>query len=200
MRLATATSVLIVAGLLLGGCDTRSRRASARLRTENDDLKQKIDALTARQQELEATLADVEVNQGAQTGTLVDAPRLTMLAVAPLSGYEPGDQPRLDIHLTPTDGRRRPIQLHGPIEAQVLRPRPGDQPEVVATRTLTANEVRDAWRGGLFGTSYLVDVPIEAPSADVDGWVVHIFHRDLRTDRTLEATGTIAHHPSTGSP
>ncbi len=180
----------------LDGCGGASRRASARLRTENAGLLRQIDGLEARTRELEAGLLAAEQEQHRSSGQLTAAPRLATITVSPMSGFEPGnsaDTKTLEVHVQATDGLNRPIQLVGPIEAQVLRPVPGAEPEVVASTTLSPTEVRDAWRGGLFGTTYLVPVSLQAASLTPHKTLlVHIFHEDLTTGQRVEGTGGIA--------
>lgn len=196
--------VLMLASLALVlwccGCDARSRRASSRLRTENAALQKQIVALEARQRELKASLTatDDQIDP-----PLADVPRVATLAVSSMSGFEPGDTPEkmvLEVHVQATDGRQRPIQLVGPLEAQVLRPVPGGPPRLIATHWLDPEAVRDAWRSSLFGATYLVPVPVETADIQADApLLIHVFHDDLRTGRQLEATGSIAHHSSTNS-
>ncbi|MCH2140287.1 MAG: hypothetical protein MK100_04545 [Phycisphaerales bacterium] len=200
MRPTFSTSLLLISAVLLAGCDSRSRRASARLRTENDDLKRQVEGLEARQAELEASLLASEQTNASVPGTRVESPRLAHLSISPLSGYETGETTHLEIHLTAADGRQRPIQLHGPIEAQVLRPVSGGTPELVSSIDMTTADVRDAWRGGILGATYLIELPVPEPSGESTAWIVHIFHDDLHTGRRLEASGPIAHQPSTVMP
>jgi hypothetical protein len=178
------------------GCDGASRRASARLRTENAGLLRQIDELKARTRELEAGLLAAEQEQHRFSGQLTAAPRLATITVSPMSGFEPGnseDTKTLEVHVAATDGLNRPIQLVGPIEAQVLRPVPGAEPEVVASAILSPAEVRDAWRGGLFGTTYLVPIQLQTASlAKNKTLLVHVFHEDLTTGQRVEGTGGIA--------
>jgi len=201
VRAAGLLAVVLVAS---AGCDARSRKASARLRTENAALQQQIAALQARTRELEAGLRSLEVDAGEAPGTRVTAPRVAAIAVSPMTGFEPGEQPgttTLEVHVTATDGRQRPVQLVGPLRAQVLRPVPDAAPEVLAEIVLEPETVRDAWRGGLFGATYLV--PVSLASEDIPTSVpilVHVFHDDLATGSRLEATGGVAHQPSTNEP
>ena len=119
-----------------------------------------------------------------------------------MSGFEQGaspDERLLELHVVATDGRQRPIQLVGPLEAQVLRARPGKTPLLLADVTLDPANVRDAWRQSLFGTTYLVPVPLPAtePAGDL---LVQVYHDDLTTGRRVECSGSVPHHPSTESP
>ena len=200
MRVGGVMMLASLAAAVLCGCDASSRRASARLRTENASLMDQVAALEARQRELEATvLASAE---HPTDGTIsVEMPQVATLEVSPISGFEPGDTPEsliLEVHVSAADGRQRPIQLVGELEAQVLRPVPGESPRLLADRVLSPAQVRDAWRGGLFGATYLV--PIELAAADVPAnapLLIHVFHTDARTGRELEASGGVAHSAST---
>ncbi len=195
--------VLLVASLIIvAGCDARSRRASARLRTENAALEQHVESLEARTRELEGTLEAMESDQDLKVGTAVHAPQVATLTVSALSGFEPGTTPEdvvLEVHVQATDGRQRPIQLVGPLEAQILRPRPNEAPEVLADLTLDPAAVRDAWRSSMFGSTYLMPITMGRPESE-QPLIVHVFHEDLRTGRRLECSGNITHQPSTDSP
>ena len=200
----SARGAMVLASLLVlsaVGCDARSRTASARLRTENAALSRQIDALEARQRELEASLQVAGDGPAASRDARAHTPQVATLAVSQMSGFEPGDTAGtvvLEVHVLATDGRQRPIQLVGPLEAQVLRPVPGEAPELVATLRLDPEAVRDAWRESLFGATYLVPVPMDTADIPVDTkLLVHVFHDDLRTGRRLEATGGVAHNSST---
>ncbi|MCH2142683.1 MAG: hypothetical protein MK077_06780 [Phycisphaerales bacterium] len=199
-RLA-AGIIFIAATVLLTSCDGRSRRASAKLRSENAALHREVEALQDRQVELEASLTALATEQGGNRGAAAQTPQVAGLTISPLSGFEPGEGPdalRLEIHVAAQDGRQRPIQLVGPLEAQVLRPVPGRSPVVLATTKLDPTAVRDAWRGGLLGATYRVDVMLDTASIEPDTPVlVHVFHTDARTGRSLEATSSVAHRPST---
>lgn len=199
--------VLVLASLALAvpllGCDGASRRASARLRTENAALHRQIDGLEARTRELEGSLLATTAGTTLEL-TAAESPQVATLLVSPMSGFEPGDTPGmtvLEVHVQASDGRQRPIQLVGPLEAQVLRPMPGGAPRVLADITLDPAQVRDAWRGGMFGATYLVPVPLSIADLPSDApLLVHVFHDDARTGRRLESTGSVTHTPSTDSP
>jgi hypothetical protein len=190
--------------MLSTGCDSRSRRASARLRTENAALQQQLEAMSARTRELEIGLRAAEASAGEMPGTRVAAPRVTAIAVSPMSGFEPGASPDstvLEVHVTAMDGRQRPVQLVGPLRAQVLRPIPDQPPSVLAEVVLDPETVRDAWRGSLFGATYLIPIDLETNALPTSTpLLVHVFHEDLTTGTRLEATGGVAHQPSTSQP
>lgn len=198
----TATGIIIItAAILLAGCDGRSRRASAALRTENAALERQVQSLQDRQIELEASLAAVATEREMDLDALSQMPQVAGLTISPLSGFEPEADPatlRLEVHVAAQDGRQRPIQLVGPLEAQVLRPVPGRSPRLLAKTSLDPAAVRDAWRGGLLGATYRIDLTV--PTADINPdtpVLVHVFHTDARTGRALEATSSVAHRPST---
>ena len=103
MRLGIAATMMLTAMLLLAGCDGHSRRASARLRTENAAMQQQIETLQARQTELEATLATVESEHEVNAEALGQMPQVAGLMVSPLSGFEPTDDDaslRLELHVS----------------------------------------------------------------------------------------------------
>lgn len=185
----------VMSALVLQSCDTRSRRASARLRTENAHLEQQVDVLSTRVQELEAALATTESDQGLSAGALAMSPLPVQLQIASISGFEPGDsEDRIiaEVHITAHDGLGRPVQLVGPIEVQVLRPVEGGEPVLLGRLDLDPHEVRRAWRQGLVGATYLAQVDLEAADVEPGSFVLtHVFHQDARTDRRLETAGAL---------
>ena len=195
------TSLVVCVPLL--GCDGASRRASARLRTENASLQRQIEGLEARTRELEAAVT-AKTSGSSPELTAINTPQVATLSVSSMSGFEPGDTPDstiLEVHVQASDGRQRPIQLVGPLEAQILRPVQGEPPQVLADIRLDPTQVRDAWRGGMFGATYLVPVPLSTIDLPADSpLLVHIFFDDARTGRRLESTGSVTHTPSTDSP
>ena len=96
----------------------------------------------------------------------------------------------LQILVGSVDGRNRPVQLAGTLEVQVLCPRSGNAPELVGSTTLEGPQLRDAWRGGLLGVHWLVEVPIHK-GATLDDLLVHVRYVDMRTGRTLSTSGSI---------
>ncbi|MDP6479548.1 MAG: hypothetical protein QGI75_05835 [Phycisphaerales bacterium] len=191
----------LAAVLSCSGCDSRSRRASARLRTENALLLQQIDALESRQRELKASLQAIDAESPTRTKASAEVPQVATITVSSMSGFEPGeteDGMVLEVHVQATDGKQRPIQLVGPLEAQVLRPVPGEPPQLLVDLKLDPEAVREAWRSSLFGATYLIPIPMATSDVQPDmPLLVHVFHDDLRTARRLEASGTVAHHLST---
>jgi len=188
-----STSRLLLAGatlVLATGCTGGMRRANARLRTDNAQLQDTVAALRLKQTELEAQLQRAgELNPARSLQALV--PQVAAIAISPLSGLDPSPPggPVLQIHVVAVDGRGRPIQLAGPLEAQVLEPISGQSPRVLASIRLDAAGAHDAWRGGPLGATWLIDVPLPA-DLPAEPLLIHVEHRDLRTDRVLRASTT----------
>lgn len=191
-----ALSMLLAAALAPTlGCDGRSRRASARLRTANTQLEAQVESLTSRVDELKAAVSRAETETNRRDGALAHAPLVTTLSVSSMSGFEPGssaDTTIAEVHVGALDGRHRPVQLVGTLEVQLLRPVAGGDPLLLARTTLDAGQVRDAWRQALIGPTYLAPVELTRDALPDDGPViVHVFHEDARTGRRLEAIGAL---------
>ncbi len=186
-------SRLLLAGatlVLAAGCSGGMRRANARLRTENATLQDTVAALKQQHIELNAQLqAAVALNPEPPVQALT--PQIATIAISPMSGLDPTPNagPVLQLHVVALDGRGRPIQLAGPLEAQVLQPVAGQSPVVLAATALDLAGARDAWRGGPLGTTWLIEVPLphDLPNEPL---LIHVEHRDVRTDRVLRTTTT----------
>jgi hypothetical protein len=188
----TAPTLLLAgAALVLAtGCTGGMRRANARLRTDNARLQDTVEALQLQRTGLEAQLqAALASNPDSSVHAMV--PQVATISISPMSGLDPSphDGPVLQIHVVALDGRGRPIQLAGPLEATLLQPVSGQSPRVLASTRLDVAAARDAWRGGPLGTTWLVDVPLPDNLPD-EPLLIHVEHRDLRTDRVLRASTT----------
>ena len=175
---------------VLAGCSGAMRRANARLRTENAQQQDQIAALHLANAELQAQLALAQ-SEPASGNVNEHIPQLASVAISPLSGLDPSsdDGPVLQVHVQSMDGRGRPIQLAGPLMAQVLLPQQSGPPAVLATTSLDAHQVRDAWRGGPLGTTWLVELPLSERHLR-EPLLIHIEHTDLRTGRVHRASTT----------
>lgn len=166
------------------------RRANARLRTENATLEDTVATLKQQHIELNAQL-QAAVASSPEPPMQALVPQVATIAISPMSGLDPTPSagPVLQLHVVALDGRGRPIQLAGPLDAQVLQPVVGQPPVVLASMALDLAEARDAWRGGPLGATWLIEVPLPHDLPD-EPLLIHVEHRDVRTDRVLRATTT----------
>jgi len=83
----------------------------------------------------------------------------------------------IDLHVTAVDGRGRPIQLTGRLKA-VARFMPVDKESIELGRvSLSPAEVRDAWRAGVLGASYQVEIPLQLSLISEDSSGIHVSAR-----------------------
>ena len=194
-----AALVFAVALVASPGCDDASRRASARLRTENHDLQQELDASRLQIAELEAQLKSSGADLGLDGEVLANTPRVAEIGLSSFSGMrrDDGETSTIELYVSAVDGRRRPLQLVGTLEAKVVHVPMDGEPVVLGQLTLDPSEVRDAWRRGLGGMSYLMSVPLTSPVPQ-DARVLHakVLHHDARTGVPHEASLDVRPTPS----
>ena len=184
---------VVVLCIIQSSCTDRSRAVNAGLRDRIHDLEEQN-----RTQDLRIKELEIQLNAVGETATLPMSvghpaiPVVTDISIDGTSGRrqqadQSGNRP-LEIHVKGVDGHNRPVQLAGSMRIQVTLIAEGRPPEELCTLDLTAQEVRDAWRGGVFGApTWLVSVPLgdeDIPPGtrmvDVD-----IFYKDLRTGQQL---------------
>lgn len=176
-----AVLCLALAGCRVGGGQSASD-ANDELRKKIIDQDKRIVGLEGERDELKVKLAEAQrVREGALPADVLDAlPRCTKIEIGTLSGYEPRDPkaPARSVlaYIVPRDGRGRFVQVVGTMKVvalilpATLEQSAAASPEqhVLATaeRTLTPGEVRDAYRSGITGTHYEIDVPLREPISD----------------------------------
>lgn len=182
---------LLAAGV--AGCTGGMRRANVRLRDDNARLEDRVAQLELANAELAAQLARAPGNtpDSPDSDALQAIPQLAAISISPVSGWDPSpeDGPVLQIHVASQDGLGRPIQLAGSMDAQLLRPIPGTAPEVITSTSLDPQQVRQAWRGGPLGTTWLIELPV-SENLKHEPLLIHVEHRDLRTGRVHRASTT----------
>lgn len=148
------------------GGSTSASDANDRLRRQVMDLEEKLKVSEGRNQELLVKLeAAGRARESVLPKDVLDAmPRCVGVAIGSLSGYQParGDHPALIVvDVEPTDAYGRFVQVVGTlaVEARVLAP-VGDQgaPERVYSATLAPAQLREAYRAGLMGAHYTVEL------------------------------------------
>jgi len=181
LRLGTVPSLGLAIVVLVSGCDGRSRKASARLREEVHQLKEELETSRHQVSELEAKLSEAADESGENTVTLLNVPRVAAIELSRLSSVRWGSasegRTTLDLYVIAVDGRGRPIQLTGSLGA-VARFMPVDEESIELGRvSLSPAEVRDAWRAGVLGVSYQVEIPLQAAPVEGEYGGIHVSAR-----------------------
>jgi len=162
--------------------DDSVREREARLKEENRTLKLDNEGLRARLAETEKELSPEEIELEEATPRLADV-RIDSSSVVepdPDGGYE------LVLRLDPSDDRSRFLQVVGSLVVRVVAVPEEGAPIPLAAVQFDPLEVREGWRGGVMGSSYVFDIPLAntsralPPTVDV----VSLF-TDLRSGRTL---------------
>ncbi len=148
------------------------------LREQVQSLEIEVDRLSMQNRELEAVLAEataeapnrtIDPEAAAAQAHLVrlgigSASRITLAAPEPNVAAIPGT---LTVHLEPSDGRGRFLQVTGRVSIQASMPVEGSDPIGIGEQSYSPGEVRDAWRSGFMGTHYTFEMPIEAPASAI---------------------------------
>lgn len=120
------------------------------------ELEKELAAITGERDELRAKLA--AAGTGADLASALPTP--VSLEIDRFSGFDAGGaDPASRVfraYVRPLDGRGRFVQVLGSLNVRLTR---GGAP--IAARTLTPDELRDAYRSNMLGTHYevLIDVP-----------------------------------------
>jgi hypothetical protein len=145
-------------------------------RVQVQALERTVAALEARNAELGAQLDALRAQTGSQVpeDVLVATPRLVGVALVGTSSVTPavGDPPTgaaAQVVLETRDGMGRFVQVAGRAEVAVTLAPVGGDPRVLGRRALGPAELRDAYRAGLMGTHYTIDVPLELPAGLAPG-------------------------------
>lgn len=178
--------LLILAGFaaaigLTYGCAPRHFETEAdRLRAEVLDLQTQVQQLERRETELQAELrrarrwqdrreelADPDIGEFVPHVVSISLGRLSHVRDTSGDGWPD----TLLLYVSPVDGRGRFTQLVGQLLVNaVILPPDDDAISVVRTR-LGPAQVRDAYRSGITGTHYSVEVPLNLPEGVDLAWV-----------------------------
>ncbi|MBY0112464.1 MAG: hypothetical protein K2Y21_06555 [Phycisphaerales bacterium] len=177
----------------LGGCRIAAPSQADNTRQENAALKERVALLEARTSELEAKLAA----RAPSTDAAEIAKATPVIAGIEIDGFtgfgavDPAGKPRrFTVYVKPYDGRRRFVQAVGTL---LVEARAADG-TVIASRSLSVAEVREAYRSQVTGTYYAIEaeVPenrvgevanVRAVLQDLLTGARHEATRELRTDR-----------------
>lgn len=181
LALAVPAALAVLSACTAGGKMSASA-ANDELRLKIIEKDTRITALEGERDELKVKLAESQrVRESNLPQDALEAlPRCTGVEIGTLSGFEPAD-PKVPaksvvVYLSPRDGRARFVPIVGTLKVQALilpatldqsvGAKPEEHVLAVVERTLGPAEVRDAYRSGLSGTHYAVEIPLAAPLAD----------------------------------
>jgi len=196
-----APCALAAAALLIPACKSNLESVNDRLRAENLDLRKQVDVLNATQRELTAKLAQANrARQAALDPAVLEAiPRVAGVDIDSLSGFLPGDVSKpvksVGVYLIPRDGRQRFVPAVGTLSVEVrhmpaLSAGQTGHPEQEFTlhADLTPSQLRDAYRSGITGTHYAVELPLDHPLPVRDGTLLlRVTFADAITGQTYSA-------------
>jgi len=165
----------ILPGCRVGGYSTPEKE-NERLRAQVNSLQAQIGSVTSERDELK-----VKLENATQLGEAAEAlPIAVEIEIDALSALAPVDRSKpatsATIRLTPLDGRHRFVPVTGAVTIRIVResaaPPPATKsapstipPTILGERTITAEQLRDAFRSGVWGSHYSVEVPFSEPLA-----------------------------------
>lgn len=141
---------------------------------ENDRLRRQLAELTDTLEQLERERDEWRAKaQAARADDPADElpaeaiPALARITISPRSYIERNPDKSLlaRIGVAASDGRGHPIQAVGSLTVRLLDPA-ADSLSVLAERSLTPLELRQAYTRGFTGMSYKVELPFEHPATD----------------------------------
>ncbi len=167
---------LMVAGLLSAapGCIAGRIGGSTDLDTVIDDLRKENLALTRQVAELEQALQDRQAHigtleqqlRGAQPVEGADVPRAVAISFDRFSGAVDTNSDTRDavirLYVRPRDQQGRFLPVSGTASLQAVAIRPQQEPVVVARQQLTTAQWDGAYRSGVTGTHYTLELPLPA--------------------------------------
>lgn len=203
MHTVYATTMVLALATIVG-CSGSARVSgeSARLRTDIVQLQDRIEQLERRNKELELELQRTSQAPGEMPNDLCQAlPLVTQIEIQRLSFAHDtdgdGSADQLTLYISPQDGRGRFTQLIGELTASALHLPAQGEPQVIGRVTLTPVQVRDAYRSGVTGTHYTIEVPLDQlprpSSADSPQDIfARVHYRDGMTGQTFTAERKIS--------
>jgi len=187
-----ATALLIAT--MQFGC-----RATILKPTEADKSRREAQRLTGEVQSLESRIAQLEaelaVARRDRPDPLPEAlPIPVRLELGRLSGAvlttrsrdaeAPPESTLVRLYLQPLDGRGRFAHPLGDLDVELLGWRPQGDPVLIGRLHLTPAELSDAFRSGLTGTHYTIEIPISPPLTSDQSLIVRCRLQDELTGRT----------------
>jgi hypothetical protein len=183
------------------GCSSRGTFAN-----ENDVLRRKVLELEGQVKDLERRNAELQAEvfaaaaapQSIPPEIRENTPHVAELKISRLSHArdEDGDgvMDLVALYIEPRDGRGRFTQLVGPLSVNAAVLPAQSSASTIGTATFSPAQVRDAYRSGLTGLYYVINVPIElnAPSSNASTCTVRAVYTDGYTGQEHAAERAIA--------
>lgn len=177
-----------------------------RLRKENLELRQEVDRLRGqidlRLAELEAMKQQVPPDQRPKLEG-AEVPRVVALTFDRFSGAidtnNDGRPDLLRLYVKTVDQKGRFLPAAGRAAVQVVAIRTGQEPVTLAEKTFEPADFEAAFRSGLTGTHYTLEVPLNTPPpADVKELTVQATFTDAQTGASMNKQQTVAVNVPTG--
>jgi hypothetical protein len=199
IRLGTLC-VVLAALAATGACRTRlgggKASQAAMLAKRVTELEREVQSQMLRANEAEAKLHALP-QQGDEIARAT--PVIAGIEVDRLSGAAPGDVTSFPVFIRTLDGRGRFQQAVGRLEVEVFAAPQGDGSMVrVGGVVLGPLDLREAYRSGVAGTHYRVDVPIENSFRWSPGYRGAPARYDMRIEATLEDALTGQRYQASG--
>jgi hypothetical protein len=162
--------------------------------TEGDELRARVLDLENENRQLARRVEELETElqmAAARPESLPEAvraaqPHVADIALGRLSHVvdldEDGRPDRVRLYVEPRDGRGRFVQLVGTLSVNAALMPAEAAAETVGRLTLGPLELRDAYRSGITGTHYTIEVPVTLPPAAAEREIlVRVVYVDGRT-------------------
>lgn len=207
----------LVLPALVGGCESPKIGGKKGFSTANDELRTRVarleeenSILKSQRDELAAKLA--ESNRAREHAIppeiLAAIPRCAGIQIDFLSSLFPTDASlpptTLHVYVAPFDGQQRFVQIVGTLRVEAVQlgdPEGGITPDpaTIATAILTPELLRGAYRSGVTGTHYSVELPIAerwAPTLRDHDVLIRAQFADALTGQVQEATRVLKARPA----
>lgn len=174
------------------GCQNGSKsfvNENDRLRREVMNLTEQVESLTAEQRRLTTALANATATPaGIPEG--MTPPRLSEVTLGNHSGGIDTDGDGRDdsvrLYVQPTDQRGRMITIIATAEVTITHTHPGSASTTLATAKIDAPTLDQAYRSGLTGTHYTLEIPLTSlPPAGTRRITAHLQLTDLQHGGTV---------------
>lgn len=198
---ARLAALLALCAIGLPACSGPGRVADAndQLRKENLQLRRQVDEL---QQKAELRVAELERLQQQVNNTQPPAvegavpPLLTKLNFDRLTGAIDTNSDRADdtvrLYLRPLDQQGRFLVVAGKADVQFVALSPGRDPLVLAQKSYDAKAFDAAYRTGLTGTHYTLELALPAPLPEgVSSATISVHFTDAATGALFKAERVI---------
>lgn len=197
---ATRAILIIAIAATMPACSTRlgggKASEAANLARRVTGLEREVQAQTLRASEAEAKLYAAAQQSDEITRA---TPVLAGLEVDRLSGPTPSDLTGFPVFVRTLDGRARFIQVVGRLEISVLAApeNAAGEPVRVSGASLGPLEVREAYRSGMAGTHYRVDIVADDAFLRSSAFRGSLSRHDLRIVARFEDALTGRVHEAT---